>query len=102
MPYAASMNLRFEEHDDSNRSSAKARLVMPQRSAVQSALDPFCTHLLGKIHETDLKGTWSVDTTTDTCDWMVPGPVALELYETLTGIQQERLDDPFNWVYPVL
>lgn len=28
-------------------------------------------------------------------------PVALELYEQLTGLQQERLPDPFGWVVPV-
>ena len=30
-----------------------------------------------------------------------PGPVALELYEQLTGLQQEKLEDPFGWVHPV-
>jgi branched-chain amino acid aminotransferase len=30
-----------------------------------------------------------------------PGKVALELYETLTGLQQEKLPDSFGWVYPV-
>lgn len=30
-----------------------------------------------------------------------PSPVALELYEALTGLQQERLPDAFGWVYPV-
>jgi branched-chain amino acid aminotransferase len=30
-----------------------------------------------------------------------PGPVALGLYDTLTGLQQERLPDPNGWVYPV-
>lgn len=30
-----------------------------------------------------------------------PGPVALELYDQLTGLQQERYADPFGWVYPV-
>lgn len=34
--------------------------------------------------------------------WCDAGPVALELYETLTGIQQERLEDPFGWVFPVV
>lgn len=29
------------------------------------------------------------------------GPVALRLYDALTGIQQERLEDPFGWVHPV-
>jgi branched-chain amino acid aminotransferase len=29
------------------------------------------------------------------------GPVALELYDQLTGIQQERYPDPFGWVLPV-
>ncbi|GAB4817956.1 hypothetical protein N2152v2_005002 [Parachlorella kessleri] len=31
-----------------------------------------------------------------------PGKVALELYEALTGLQQEKADDPFGWVVPVL
>lgn len=30
-----------------------------------------------------------------------PSPVALELYEALTGLQQERLEDPFGWVHHV-
>ena len=30
-----------------------------------------------------------------------PTPVALELYDALTGLQQERIEDPFGWVYPV-
>ncbi|KAL6773728.1 hypothetical protein ACKKBG_A22230 [Auxenochlorella protothecoides x Auxenochlorella symbiontica] len=30
-----------------------------------------------------------------------PGPVALELYEALTGLQQERTEDPFGWVHHV-
>ncbi|PSC67353.1 branched-chain amino acid aminotransferase [Micractinium conductrix] len=30
-----------------------------------------------------------------------PGPVALELYDQLTGLQQEKLADPFGWVHPV-
>lgn len=30
-----------------------------------------------------------------------PGPVALEMYEALTSLQQERSDDPFGWVVPV-
>lgn len=30
-----------------------------------------------------------------------PSPVALELYDALTGLQQERLPDPFGWVLPV-
>ena len=30
-----------------------------------------------------------------------PSPVALELYEALTGLQQEKLPDSFGWVYPV-
>lgn len=30
-----------------------------------------------------------------------PSPVALELYDQLTGLQQERYPDPFGWVYPV-
>jgi branched-chain amino acid aminotransferase len=30
-----------------------------------------------------------------------PGSVALELYDQLTGIQQERYEDPFGWVLPV-
>lgn len=30
-----------------------------------------------------------------------PSPVALELYDQLTGLQQERYADPFGWVYPV-
>jgi hypothetical protein len=36
------------------------------------------------------------------CVWIRPsGPVALQLYEALTGIQQERIEDPFGWVHPV-
>ncbi len=31
----------------------------------------------------------------------VPGPVALDLYESLTGIQQQQREDPFNWVHQV-
>lgn len=31
-----------------------------------------------------------------------PGDVALQLYEALTGLQQEKLEDPFGWVYPAL
>lgn len=30
-----------------------------------------------------------------------PGPVALDMYESLTGIQTEKIDDMFNWVVPV-
>lgn len=30
-----------------------------------------------------------------------PTPVALELYEALTGLQQEALPDPYGWVVPV-
>jgi len=30
------------------------------------------------------------------------GPVALELYEALTSIQQQRADDPFDWVVEVV
>lgn len=30
-----------------------------------------------------------------------PRPVALELYEALTGLQQERTEDPFGWVHHV-
>lgn len=30
-----------------------------------------------------------------------PTPVALELYDQLTGLQQERYPDPFGWVVPV-
>jgi hypothetical protein len=30
-----------------------------------------------------------------------PGKVALELYEALTALQQERAEDPFGWVDPV-
>ncbi|EFN59069.1 hypothetical protein CHLNCDRAFT_137805 [Chlorella variabilis] len=30
-----------------------------------------------------------------------PGSVALELYDQLTGLQQERYPDPFGWVVPV-
>lgn len=30
-----------------------------------------------------------------------PGPVALELYEALTGLQQESTEDAFGWVHPV-
>lgn len=30
-----------------------------------------------------------------------PTPVALELYEALTTLQQEKNPDPFGWVYPV-
>ena len=30
-----------------------------------------------------------------------PTPVALELYEALTGLQQEALPDPYGWVGPV-
>lgn len=30
-----------------------------------------------------------------------PSPVALELYDQLTGLQQERYPDPFGWVLPV-
>lgn len=29
------------------------------------------------------------------------GPVALELYQALTGLQQEKSEDPFGWVAPV-
>lgn len=35
------------------------------------------------------------------CEDNKPGSVSLRLYEALTGIQQERLDDPFGWVHPV-
>lgn len=30
-----------------------------------------------------------------------PGPVALELYDQLTGLQQEKYEDPFGWIAPV-
>ncbi|KAK9807059.1 hypothetical protein WJX72_012278 [[Myrmecia] bisecta] len=30
-----------------------------------------------------------------------PGPVALEIYEALTSLQQEKAEDPFGWVVPV-
>ena len=30
-----------------------------------------------------------------------PSPVALEMYEALTSLQQERSDDAFGWVVPV-
>lgn len=30
-----------------------------------------------------------------------PGPTALEMYEGLTGIQTEKIADPFGWVAPV-
>lgn len=30
-----------------------------------------------------------------------PTPIALELYETLTGLQSENTEDEFGWVYPV-
>lgn len=29
------------------------------------------------------------------------GPLGQKLYDTITGIQSGRLDDPFGWVYPV-
>lgn len=29
------------------------------------------------------------------------GPVAMELYEALTGVQQELIQDQFGWVVPV-
>lgn len=29
------------------------------------------------------------------------GPVEQRLYETITGIQQGRIEDPFDWVHPV-
>ena len=29
------------------------------------------------------------------------GPVAMELYEALTGVQQEMVQDKFGWVVPV-
>ena len=29
------------------------------------------------------------------------GPVTAMVYEQLTGIQQEKLDDPYGWVVPV-
>lgn len=29
------------------------------------------------------------------------GPVAMELYEALTGVQQELVQDKFGWVVPV-
>jgi len=31
-----------------------------------------------------------------------PTPVALELYDALTGLQQERIEDEFGWVHRVL
>ena len=31
----------------------------------------------------------------------VPNPVALDLYEALTGLQQEKTEDPFGWVHAV-
>ena len=34
-------------------------------------------------------------------DGRTPTPVALELYEALTGIQTGSIEDPFGWVYPV-
>lgn len=39
-----------------------------------------------------------------TCAQLTPlhaGAVALELYEALTGLQQEKTADPFGWVVPV-
>lgn len=30
-----------------------------------------------------------------------PGKTALELYDALTGLQQEKYPDPFGWVHPV-
>lgn len=29
------------------------------------------------------------------------GPVATELYDALTGVQQEKIEDSFGWVVPV-
>ena len=29
------------------------------------------------------------------------GPLTRELYDSLTGIQQEKLEDPYGWVYPI-
>ena len=37
-----------------------------------------------------------------TGDDNAPGPVALDLYETLSGIQQKAIEDPFNWVVDVV
>ena len=31
-----------------------------------------------------------------------PTKVALEIYETLTSLQQQRTEDPFGWVVPVV
>jgi branched-chain amino acid aminotransferase len=30
-----------------------------------------------------------------------PGPVALDMYTSLTAIQTEQADDPFGWVHVV-
>jgi branched-chain amino acid aminotransferase len=30
-----------------------------------------------------------------------PGPVALDMYTSLTGLQTEQQEDPFGWVYKV-
>lgn len=30
-----------------------------------------------------------------------PGPVALEMYQTLTDLQTEKVADDFGWVYKV-
>jgi hypothetical protein len=36
------------------------------------------------------------------CALAAAGVVALELYEALTGLQQEKIEDPFGgWVVPV-
>jgi hypothetical protein len=35
------------------------------------------------------------------CSAGEPGQVALEMYEALTSLQQERAQDPYNWVHPV-
>jgi hypothetical protein len=29
------------------------------------------------------------------------GPVTTEVYQQLTGIQQEKIDDPYGWVHVV-
>ena len=33
--------------------------------------------------------------------YVYAGPVAMELYEALTGLQQEKVQDSFGWIVPV-
>jgi len=81
--------------------------VSERRITIQEVFD---AHAAGKLDEAFGTGTAAVVSPVGELNWdgkvitinnMENGPVAVRLYEELTGIQYGRKDDPFGWVYEV-